>query len=120
MTALERSFRKLIASTNRTMAEKLREELALGLLRKPRGKTAKGPHDIRVGGRTMRALKTHVTKKYKRERIKNPKEFDPKSFRVIDPGRPGHTKMVVACPKGFFKGGRCRVGMQVQAVLRER
>jgi hypothetical protein len=80
-----------------------------------------GAHDIRVGGKKMRAIKkTHVTKNYKRDRIKDPKSFDPRSFRVIDPGRPGHTKMVVACPKGFFKHGRCRVGMQVQAILRER
>jgi hypothetical protein len=90
------------------------------MLRKAGYEIVRGPHNIRVGGKKMRALKTHLTKRYKRERIAEPKAFDPRSFRVIDPGRPGHTKMIVACPKGFFRGGRCRVGMKVQAVLRER
>jgi hypothetical protein len=104
-SALERAYQKLLHRTARAAA-------AL---------TKGGAHDIRVGGKKMRAIKkTHVTKNYKRDRIKDPKGFDPRSFRVIDPGRPGHTKMVVACPKGFFKQGRCRVGMQVQAVLREK
>lgn len=62
----------------------------------------------------------HTTERYLRERKQNPKKFDPRSFRVIDPGRPGHTKMIVACPKGYFSGGKCKVGMQVQAVLKER
>lgn len=64
--------------------------------------------------------KIHLTERYRRERQQSPKKFDPRSFRVIDPGRPGHTKMIVACPKGFFKQGKCRVGMRVQAVLKEK
>lgn len=86
-----------------------------------RGKVAKTrPHTIKVGGRKIISQKTHVTKNYVRERIRDPRDFDPKSFRIIDPGRPGHTKFVIACPKGFFKHGKCRVGTVVQAVLRQR
>ena len=73
---------------------------------------------VKVGNKMMSAMKVHKTKGYDRYRVQDPKKFDPRSFRVIDPGRPGHTKMVVACPKGYFRGGRCRVGMTVQAVLK--
>ena len=64
--------------------------------------------------------KVHITKKHKRIRLKSPKKFDPKSFRIIDPGRVGYTKIIVACPKGKFKKGRCTVGTVAQSILLSR
>lgn len=60
--------------------------------------------------------------KYRHHRLKSPKKFAKKSFRVIDPGRKGHTKFIVACPKGEWsrKRKRCKVGMQKQARLVEK
>jgi len=60
--------------------------------------------------------------RYSRTRIASPREFDPRSFRTIDPGRRGHHKLVVACPKGQWdaRRGRCKVGMETQAVLKEK
>ncbi len=59
--------------------------------------------------------------RYKHIRVRSPKEFDPRSFRVIDPGRPGYTKLVIGCPKGKWdnRRKRCKVGTRVQAILRE-
>ena len=70
----------------------------------------------------MPKKKVHITKRYKRVRIKSPKKFDKRSFRIKDVGRPEHTKIVIACPKGKYdaKKKRCKVGMQLQAVLEER
>jgi len=59
-----------------------------------------------------------VTKNFIRTRVRNPRTCDPRSFRVVDVGRKGHTKIVVCCPRGKFKNGRCRVGMVRQAILR--
>lgn len=60
--------------------------------------------------------------KYKRIRIKSPKKFDKRSFRIKDVGRPGHTKIIIGCPikKYDAKKKRCKVGMRLQAVLEER
>lgn len=57
--------------------------------------------------------KVHLTERYKRIRLHDPSEFEPGSFRTIDPGRPGHTKLIVARPKGSKK-------MRVQAILKSR
>jgi len=65
-------------------------------------------------------LKIHETKRYIRERMVEPGKFDPRSFRTIDPGRKGHTKLVVGCPKGKYEKGRCQVGMKTQAVIHEK
>ena len=46
--------------------------------------------------------KTHITKRYKRIRIEDPKNFEEGSFRIIDPGRKGFTKVVIGCPKGQY------------------
>jgi hypothetical protein len=54
--------------------------------------------------------------KFKRTRIASPKEYDPKSFRTITPGS-GRHRMVVGCPKGKYRGGKCAAGMEVQSVL---
>ena len=61
--------------------------------------------------------KIHYTKRYARHRLQSPIRFDPRSFRTVDVGRKGHTKLIVACPKGEYVGGRCRVGTQTQAIL---
>lgn len=61
--------------------------------------------------------KIDITNDFVRIRQESPRKFDPKSFRTIDPGRPGGTQLVVACPKGEFKRGRCRVGLETQSVI---
>lgn len=53
---------------------------------------------------------------YKRTRIAMPDEFAKGSFRTITPGS-GRHKLVVACPKGKYRGGACTAGMEVQSVL---
>jgi hypothetical protein len=67
-----------------------------------------------------RPLKIHETKRYVRKRMRDPSEFDPRSLRTIDPGRPGRTKLIIGCPRGFYHRGRCTVGTHVQAVLEEK
>ena len=67
----------------------------------------------------------HYTKRYKRIRVRNPNEFDPRSFRTEDVGRQGRHKIVIGCPKGKWdskkpKGKQCSVGTKVQVVLEER
>jgi len=64
--------------------------------------------------------KVHITKRFKRIRVKSPKYFDKRSFRIKDIGRPGFTKIIVGCKKGKFKKGRCTIGTQTQAVLLSR
>lgn len=56
------------------------------------------------------------TKKYKRERIRNPNKFEPRSFRTK---RVRNHLVVVGCPKGYWdeNTNRCRVGTQVQTIL---
>lgn len=60
--------------------------------------------------------------RYTHERVQSPRKFARASFRTIDPGRPGHTKLIIGCPKGQWdrKRRRCRVGTQVQAILTEK
>lgn len=67
-------------------------------------------------------MPVEYTQRYKRVRIQSPRKFDKRSFRTIDPGRPGYTKVIVACPKGQYnrKTDRCKVGLQQQSVLYER
>ena len=57
--------------------------------------------------------------KYKRIRVKSPKLFDKRSFRIKDIGRKGFTKLVVACKKGDYdsKRKRCKTSMKTQAIL---
>lgn len=58
--------------------------------------------------------------KYWRKRLADPGEFHSQSFRTIDPGRPGHHKLIIGCPKEFkYTGGRCRDGMKAQSLLYE-
>ena len=53
-------------------------------------------------------------KNYIRERIKDPDYFDKRSFRTI---RKGDHLIIVGCPKGKWKKGRCDVGMELQSIL---
>lgn len=59
------------------------------------------------------AFKIHTTKRYKRIRVESPKHFQKGSFRIIDPGRPGHTKLIIGKPIG-------KKTTRVQAILIER
>jgi hypothetical protein len=54
------------------------------------------------------------TKNWRRERIKDPNKFDKRSFRTI---RRGDHLVIVGCPKGKWRGGRCTTAMEVQAIL---
>jgi hypothetical protein len=54
---------------------------------------------------------------YTRTRVASPAEFDPRSLRTVTPGS-GQHKMVVGCPTGSYRGGRCLVGTEVQSVLK--
>lgn len=60
----------------------------------------------------------HKTKNFIRKRIESPSKFDKNSFRTKEISK--HTKIIVACPKGKFKRGKCAVGTRVQAILRKR
>lgn len=48
------------------------------------------------------------------KRLVSKRQFDRRSFRTIKRGR---RLIRVACPRGQWKNGRCRVGMQAQAIL---
>lgn len=50
-----------------------------------------------------------------RVRVQNPGKFDRKSFRYHSIGRTGCTRIIVACPKGKYRSGKCSVGMKTQA-----
>lgn len=67
-------------------------------------------------------MPVELTKRYKRIRIRDPEEFDPRSLRTIDPGRKGFTKFIVGCPKGKYdpKLEKCKVGTKVQTRLESR
>lgn len=60
----------------------------------------------------MLAYKIRKTKNYTRIRIEDPKHFKKRSFRIIDPGRKGHTKLIIGRLKGSNK-------TRVQALLEE-
>lgn len=63
--------------------------------------------------------KIHYTKRFKRIRIKSPKAFDSRSFRVKDVGRTGFTRIIIGCKKGKYdaRKKRCKVGTQTQSIL---
>ncbi len=60
--------------------------------------------------------------RYKRTRVKSPKLFDKRSFRVVDVGRPEHHKIIIGCPRNKYdaKRKRCKVGTQVQSILEKK
>lgn len=56
-----------------------------------------------------------------RLRVRSPKEFDSRSFRVKKVGKKRKkTRLVVGCPKGEWRprAKRCRVGTRVQSVIK--
>lgn len=50
-----------------------------------------------------------------RVRVREPSQFDKRSFRSHPIGRSGCTRIIVACPRGKYRGGKCSVGMKTQA-----
>ena len=52
--------------------------------------------------------------RYCRQRVLSPSRFARGSLRTI---RRGKRTLIVGCPKGKFRQGRCSVGTRVQAVL---
>jgi hypothetical protein len=54
------------------------------------------------------------TEHFRHERVADPDEFDPHSFRTVKQN--GHT-VVIGCPVGQFHGGNCSVGTRAQAIL---
>jgi hypothetical protein len=64
------------------------------------------------------AYKIRKTKHFIRKRLESPKKFDPRSFRTVRPRK--DIRVVVGCPRGKFKEGRCRVGLRGQAILKRR
>lgn len=47
--------------------------------------------------------------KYIRHTVMSKAKFQPKSFKTIDPGRPGHTKLVIGRLKSGIHKGKTRV-----------
>jgi len=62
--------------------------------------------------------KIRETKNFCRERIASPKKFDKRSFRVLKPNK--NTRVTVACPKGKFQKGKCKVGLKTQSIARRK
>ncbi len=58
-----------------------------------------------------------VTKNFVRHRQFSPKRCAKGSFRTIERGK---IKLVVCCPKGHWKHGRCLVGTRAQSILKPR
>jgi hypothetical protein len=53
--------------------------------------------------------------KFTHTRLESPLNFDQKSFRVkkVSPFK----EVIVACPKGHYSHGRCKVGTRAQSIL---
>ena len=51
---------------------------------------------------------------FKHERLRDPDEFDPHSFRTVKEGK---DLIVIGCPAGHYSGGSCEVGTAAQAIL---
>ena len=58
-----------------------------------------------------------VTEDNIRLRQVEPSRFDAKSFRTITISEGKGIKAIVACPKGSYVSGRCKVGMRTQSYL---
>ena len=58
-------------------------------------------------------------KNWCRKRIKDPKKFDKKSFRVKSNKK---TKVVIGCPKGKYDSASntCKVGTRVQSIMKKK
>jgi len=44
--------------------------------------------------------KVHLTKRYARYRLKSPSKFRKGTFKTLDVGRKGHTKIIIGRPRG--------------------
>ena len=55
------------------------------------------------------------SRNYWRCRQAPPSKFDPKSFRTVS--AKGGVKLVIGCPKGKFRKGKCAVGTRIQSKL---
>lgn len=53
--------------------------------------------------------------RYCRQRIAAPSRFAARSLRTVK--AKGGRKLVVGCPKGKFRKGRCSVGTRLQTIL---
>jgi hypothetical protein len=60
------------------------------------------------------AKKCEIRGNFKRCRQESPKHFAPRSLRTITRGK---VKIIVGCPKGRFKKGRCTTGTRAQSIL---
>lgn len=60
-------------------------------------------------------MPVEVTKNYTRRRKMSPRRCSPRSFRTKRLSK--HRTIVVCCPKGHWKRGRCQVGMKLQSEL---
>ena len=58
-----------------------------------------------------------ITKKSIRIRLRAPKSCAKGSFRTL---KRGGARIVVCCPKGHYKHGRCKVGMRAQSKVTPR
>lgn len=61
-----------------------------------------------------------ITKNFCRKRIRSPKQFDRRSFRVVKPNK--NTFITTACPKGKYnpKTKRCKVGLKTQSIAKRK
>lgn len=58
-----------------------------------------------------------ITKNFRRERQFAPSKCAKGSLRTITRGK---VKIVICCPKGKWRRGRCRVGTRAQSILKPR
>jgi len=60
--------------------------------------------------------KAHTTEDFHRVVVSR-KKCAPKSFRYKTVSKEKGVKLLVCCPRGEFRKGRCEVGMQARTVL---
>lgn len=63
-------------------------------------------------------MPVEITKNFRRKRLMSPKKCAPGSFRFkkIGKGR----GLIVCCPRGNYRHGKCAVGTKAQALLTPR
>jgi len=60
------------------------------------------------------------TKNFKRINVIRKDYFDPESFRTLDVGEEGGTKIVLGCLKGKYKQGKCSEPLKLHTILKEK
>lgn len=65
-----------------------------------------------------RCLRVDKTKNYVRCRQQNPSYFDKDSFRTKE--LDSDTKIIIGCKKGKFEKGKCKIGTEIQSILKKR